>query len=423
VSTLTVPTVVARVVAGGRVGWYQTGASDPGELAGAIRLAVAGSRAGDPPSYRVDFQSGDEPVLGPRELPVFDPAILHLDEATARALLNEHARPGERATLHWSQQRMVVVNSHGLKCRAKVTTVTVEVGCAADKGDGAAHPGSAFPGSAFPGGGTARASARSLEALDLPAVFARARGRHAEGFAEGEVLPSPDLRGVEAASQVLLVSAEAVGQLTWQLGLAGLSANAFYDTPHRTRLADWLGKLLFSRQIRLVDDGTATHGLPFPFDYEGRPKAALELIAAGVLVTPTVDARLGAEMGLSPTPHRVGPLETRPAHLLLAPGESSAEQMLAAADGGVSIDRLERLEIYDPARLRFRALTRGLREVRDGALGRPLADAVWEDSLDRIFRDVATLSAETVTQAQETGMPGGVTAPGLVLAPPGIRHG
>jgi predicted Zn-dependent protease len=237
------------------------------------------------------------------------------------------------------------------------------------------------------------------------------------------VLPAPDLRGVEAASQVLLLSAEAVGDLVWQLGLVGLSANAFYDTPHRTRLAEWLGKRLFSRQIRLVDDGTAMRGLPFAFDYEGRPKVPLELIVDGVLTTPTVDARLGAEMGLTPTPHRVGPLETRPAHLHLDAGPSSASELLAAADGGISIDRLDRLEIYDPARLRFRAHARGLRQVQGGSLGAPLADTVWEDSLDRIFRDVATLGAETVTQAREEGISGGVTAPALVLAPPGVRHG
>ncbi len=406
----TTRSLLVRVIDADRTGRYITGNCDLGEVADAIRLAIANSRAHRPAKHPVSLLGEQERLPSRHTIPLHDPSLARLDPPRAQQWLQRSARQGESATLRWSEDRIIIVNSRGLRQRARATTVTVDVCC-----------GTA------PGSGTARASSRSLEALDAPAVFQRARSRHARSARPNSPpdtkIDTIDLCGVSTASQILLLSPEATGDLVWLLGQVGLSADAFYNTPTRSRLAEWLGKPLFSRQILLLDDGQRHPCLPFPFDLEGLLKRPVELIANGVLTTPAVDARLAFELGLSATPHNLGAAEARPGHLVLSPGTASPADLLAAASGGIAIDRLERLEAYDPPRLRFRALARGLRRVENGELGEPLADATWEDSLDRVFRDVATLGATTVAQAREGGLPQGVSAPALLIAPPGVRHG
>ncbi len=397
--------LLVRVIEAGRVGRYQSGQGDFGEVANAIRLAIANSRAQPAAAYPVHLLEA-QARLPKQHIALHDPSLSQLDVAGARRWLEREARPGEEAILRWSEDRVLIVNNCGLRQRARVSTVTLEVCCGSN-----------------PGNGTARSSARSLESLAAEAVFARARRRHASAPANGSSAEAVDLRGVGVASQILLLSPEATGDLVWLLGQVGLSAEAFYKTPTRSRLAEWLGKSLFSRQILLIDDALRHPCLPFPFDLEGRIKRPVELIANGVLVTPAVDRRLAFELGLSLTPHCLGAGEARPGHLVLSPGTASPSDLLAAAPGGISIDRLEQLEAYDPPRLRFRAVARGLRRIENGRLGVPLADAIWEDSLDRVFRDVAALGATTVSQAREGGLPQGVSAPALLIAPPGVRHG
>ncbi len=407
-SVITCSTLV-RVIEAGRTGEYQTGRCSSGELANAIRQAVTHSRALPAPAFPARWADTDEKPSAQLTIPLYDDRLAQLSPPEARQWLEECAQPGESATLTWSEDRLMIVNSGGLQRRARSSTATVEVGCGVG-----------------PGSATARSSARSLEGLDLGALFERARShclQSSPGLRPRPTVETVDLCGVSTASQILLLSPEATGDLVWLLGQVGLSAAAFHNTPTRSRLAEWLGKPLFSRQILLVDDAPRHPALPFPFDLEGHWKRPVELIANGVLTTPAVDARLAFELGLTATPHSLGAGIAHPGHLILNPGTASPADLLAAAPGGIAIDRLERLESYDPPRLRFRAQASGLRRIEGGKLGPPLADAIWEDSLDRVFRDVAELGSSLVSQARAGGLPQGVSAPALLIAPPGVRHG
>jgi predicted Zn-dependent protease len=392
-------TILVRVREGRRRGAFRTGSGEPAEIAAGIRQAIAVSRAvgaGEPlgsgsPAAAEPAPEADRQPRGAVDSPaaLWDEEIAALEPGQARALLADATGAGERASLEWRRTRVVVVTSHGVDRRAEATTVTAQV----IAGEGAR---AAAPRAEEPGAGRAAASARSLAALELPAVVLRARRRSADRLAEDPPPPGP-----------LLFSQEAACALVSLLAGTALSARAFET--EGAPLAGLLGEHVFSAALDLVDDGLDPAGLPFPFDLLGRSKRRVALVEGGVPRTPAVDEPLADRLRLPPTPHAVGPEEARPEHLFLLP-RVPEDEVLAAAEGGVWIGGLEGLVCLDPSRLAARARAVGVRRIRDGRLAEGLSDLVWQDSLLRLFSRLLAVGGEPVRLA-EPGFLGGVSAP------------
>jgi predicted Zn-dependent protease len=377
-------TVLVRVLERGRLGTHRTGAVDAAGLDAAVRLAIAQSRSRDTlqglPHLPADEADGVE-VDG-----LLDPAIVGLDPGAASAILRRHVRGREVGRLDWGVADLSVVNSRGVRRRARVTDCSLSVRCA--------HT---------PGAGRAAGSSRSLAGLGTAQVVERARRRHGSGEA-GEV---------PAEKTVLLLAPEATIRLLELLNRMAFSASAYQQ--EASLLREHLGVQVFDRRINLRDDGTDPGGLPFPFDFEGTIKRPVDLVVKGAPKTPALDQRQAALLGLPPTASAVAGNDAVAQNLFLLPGEDSHARLLERCSGGVFVGWLDRVECFDAPRVRFRAAARGVRSIDEGRLGTPLPDLIWEDSLLHTLSNLSGLGSETVTWSTRT-FAGAFSAPALALA-------
>ena len=385
-------TVLVRVIDRGRIGSHRTGAVAPGDLDNAVRAAIAQSRVREPVPGLPHLPSDDGP---PPRLPrLRDPAVSRLDEQSIEKLLGRLRRRSERARLRWSDARVAVFNSRGLRRGVSATAVELAVSA----GDGA-------------GAGLAVDAARGLDGLRLDELFESARRRRGSD--------EPGARPSDPGTAVL--SPEATGQLVELLNREALTAAAYVEG--RSLLREHLGVQVFDRALTLRDDATDPAGLPFPFDLEGSPKRAVELIEHGIPRTPALDQRQAATLGLQPTGHAVGGADARAENLFMAPGEADDEALLGLADGGLWVGRLESVECFEPTRLQIRAMLAGVRRIRDGRLAEPLPDVPWQTSLLRSFASISGIGARPGRSLGDSGYLGGVSAPALAIKVPELATG
>ena len=378
--------VQVRVLEGGRLGSFRTQASDWGGMERAIRQAMAHARANEKvPGF--PHLAGDTSEL-PSLPELRDAAIRRMDEAEATGELSRRLREDERGRLRWGEVRLAVVSNRGTSRYATATEVRLEVACGPPKIAGYA----------------ARAT-RSLSRLPWEKVIDRARARRGTE-ARGE-LPReatfPVVLAPEATAQLLdVVNRRSLTAWDYELG--------------DTFLREFLGVQVFDRSLELVDDATDPEGLPFPFDLEGTAKRRVPIIEHGVPRTPALDQFHAARWGLPPTPHACAGDDARFEHLALEAGDAQMDTLLAAADGGIWIGRLERLECFEPQRLRIRALARGCRRIEGGQRTRSVPDVAWETNLLQTLGHVAAVGHERTLLTDPSGEFGGIRAPALALA-------
>ncbi|HEV7784747.1 MAG TPA: metallopeptidase TldD-related protein [Thermoanaerobaculia bacterium] len=380
-------TVLFRVRESGRTGLHRTSVSTLSDLENALRDALAQARLTPPSPDPIPIPGSDAEVAAAELLGVCDPELARMTPARARDLLQRLAGKSETARIGWSEGRIAVANSRGLRRAADVTSGWMEVICARQ-----------------PGAGRAAAASRSLSGLDPQKVFERARRRSGPP----EVVRPPEGPAPMALSQ------EATAALLEVLNRQAFTSESFHSGV--SFLRESLGQPVFHAAVNLRDDATDPRGLPFPFDLLGAACRPLELVTRGVALNLAIDDRLSRALDLPPTAQRVAPDEAVPAHLFLLPGEASEEELLRAADGGVWVAGLEPLEAFDPHALRFRAVARGVRQIDGGALGRSLPDLVWEDDLKRVLSQVLAVGSDLVPIATGAGLFRATTAPMLAVA-------
>jgi predicted Zn-dependent protease len=377
-------TVLFRVRESGRTGMHRTSVSTPSDLENALREALAQARLSPPSPDPLAIPGGDAPVDTDG---LCDPDLARMTPGRARDMLQRLAARGETARIGWSEGRLAVASSRGLRRAADVTSGWIEVICGRQ-----------------PGAGRAAAASRSLDGLDPQKVFARARRR---GGPPEVVRPSE-------GPVPLVLSQEATAVLLELLNRQAFTSESFHSGV--SFLRESLGQPVFHPTIHLRDDPTDPRGLPFPFDLLGAAARPLDLVTGGVAMTPAIDDRLSRALDRPPTSQREAPDEAVAAHLFLLPGEAAEDELLGAANGGIWVAALEPLEAYDPQALRFRAVARGVRQVDGGALGRALPDLVWEDDLRSVLSRVLAVGAELVPLATGAGLFRATTAPMLAVA-------
>lgn len=378
-------TVLIRVVEGGRVGWHRTETHDFHLLQSGVRQAMAVSRC--QPKLKTS------PVL-PTErdeieivAPLHDPELAELEPKRARELLHTWFDDDLSGELSWSDTRVAVFNTHGVRRAAACTEISLQ----------------ATARSSATGSGFAAGAARSLDHLGPDIITERARGlATTEAIGEAPTEPVP-----------VVLTSEATIQLINSLNIFALSGHAFLDgtsflTKHRNIQ-------VFDRSFHLRDDATSADGAPFPFDLEGSAKRPLDLIVEGQPSTPALNLQQGAEAGLKSTAQSIGGQDALFGNLFVLPGETGAADLLAACDGGLFIGWLDAPECYDPTQLHFRVRARGVREIRSGRLGAPLPDLFWEMSLLRAFARIRAIGRSSIVCATPSTPLGAISSPPIAL--------
>jgi predicted Zn-dependent protease len=173
------------------------------------------------------------------------------------------------------------------------------------------------------------------DAAQLPALDAVA-----DGLAELPLRPlEPGRYRAHLGPQAMVVLAATLGQIGFH--------------PSEGAFADRLGDQVLGENVSLVDDGADPAGLPTTFDCRGTPKQRVGLIERGV-ATDVIRAETGHAV---PPAWRFGGGPS-PSHLFLEPGGAGDDELLAACDTGLSIQRVDYVRAVHPRQTRVTGSSR-----------------------------------------------------------------
>jgi PmbA protein len=160
-------------------------------------------------------------------------------------------------------------------------------------------------------------------------------------------------------------------------------------------LLDSLGTQIFAPGIVVRDDPLRLRGLRSkPFDGEGLPTAASDIIADGVLTGWLMDSASARQLGLQPTGHATrgvgGPPGTGVTNLYLEAGVLSPEDLIADIKLGVYVTELIGQGVNGVTGDYSRGASGFV--IRDGRICEPVAEITVAGNLKDMFRELTPAS-------------------------------
>jgi PmbA protein len=262
------------------------------------------------------------------DLDGFDPYEPQPAELRAMALRAENAARGVEG----------VTNSNGGSASASRSTVAL----ATSGGFAGAYRSSGFSVSASVVAGEGAAmqrdydyhSARHFADLD----DAEKIGRQAAERAVARVGPTKPEPGRYPVLFDPRVSTSLLGHLSGAISGAAVARGTSF-------LLERLGDRVFAPGVTIRDDPHRLRGLRSrPFDGEGLPVRAVDIVADGVLTTWLADSAAARQLGIAPTGHAArgvsGAPGAAPSNLMLLAGNRTREELLAAYPRAILITEL-----------------------------------------------------------------------------------
>ena len=153
-------------------------------------------------------------------------------------------------------------------------------------------------------------------------------------------------------------------------------------------LKDSLGRQVFSRGIRIIDDPRRRRGpRSRPFDGEGTPTATRAIVDDGVLDTWLLDSRTGRQLGMATTGHAArgtgGPPSPSSTNLYLAPGDVTPAELMSDIREGLFVTELIGSAINGLTGDYSRGASGFM--IRDGALAEPVSEITIAGNLVQMF--------------------------------------
>jgi predicted Zn-dependent protease len=356
-----------RVVVDGRVGTAATGAVDAAALDAAAALAAESAHYQPAGGHLRHFA-----VPGPDRAPrgggqwVEATAAVgpHERAAVLARVFARAARDGLTCAGVFTTggRRVAVATRGGVAVSHRWTEATLSV--IAVDGDASGHAG-------FASGDIAR--------LDDAAVADKACATAAR--ARGAVEATPD------AYDVVLAPPAVTELLEW-MAMTSFGARAVLDGT--SFLGDGDGPAVDPR-ITIVDDCAYDHPdvIGAPFDAEGTARARVAFIAGGRAGQPVCDLATAARLGRESTGHAAPATETLdidgpgPAHVVLLPGESTVDELVAGVDRGLYVTRFHYVNgLLDTRRATMTGMTRdGTFAIQGGRIGRAVRNLRFTESI------------------------------------------
>jgi PmbA protein len=197
----------------------------------------------------------------------------------------------------------------------------------------------------------------------------------------------------------VVLEPEAVGELLDFLGF--LAFNGLTHAEGRGALDGRLGTRVAAPAINLSDSPRFARTLPRAFDFEGVPKAPLPLIQDGIAHRVVHDTRSAARAGgdARSTGHATAPggsgFGPHPTNLvLIGGGAADVAELAAPIERGIYVTRFWYVNPVHEKQTLLTGMTRdGTFLIEDGAIGRPLRDVRFTDSVLRILEATEALTA------------------------------
>jgi len=244
------------------------------------------------------------------------------------------------------------------------------------------------------GSGWAKASACAHGDVD-PLGLAISAARKASQSAAPRELPPGRYTVILEPAAVLDLAGQMFGDF---------SATAIRDG--RSFLNDRIGKQIFGSNITIHDDAWHPLQAGAPFDGEGVPRRRLTLVESGVVREIAYCRQAAAKAGVAPTGHGF-PLPNEygesPVNIVIAGGDTSVEQMVAATERGILVTRLWYIREVDPYEKIFTGMTRdGTFLVEGGEVAAGVRNFRFNQGLMEMLSNVVDLGPAVRASGEET---------------------
>lgn len=201
---------------------------------------------------------------------------------------------------------------------------------------------------------------------------------------------------LDAGAYPVVFEEEAVGELLEYLAYIGFGALAVEEG--RTFMRP--GERVSGAAINIWDDGLDSGGLPMPFDFEGVPKRAVDLVRGGEAVGVVHDLASAARAGLEstghglPSPNSQGPMAMN--LYLGGGGAATKEDLCSGIERGIWVTRLWYVNIVDPTRSTLTGMTRdGTFLIENGRVTRPVKNMRFTQSIMDAFATCSDATRDT----------------------------
>ena len=239
------------------------------------------------------------------------------------------------------------------------------------------------------------------------------------GRAAAERVPTAPLESAKPGRYRVVLDGPAAYELLGFLGHLGFNSRA--EEEGWSCLRSRRGRRVAPSFVDLVDDGTSPRSLPQAFDFEGTPKRRVKMLDHGVAGPAVADLRSAAARATAPTGH--GPLPespwgdwgATPTNLILAPGTSSMDDLLATVKDGILVTRFNYVRVVHPAKSIITGMTRdGTFRIRRGQVAEPVRNLRFTESVLGAVRSIEAIGRATRRYSDERGG-GSVTSPALAV--------
>ncbi len=224
---------------------------------------------------------------------------------------------------------------------------------------------------------------------------------------------APEKIGREAAERVATTAPEAVAPGAYRvvlrssavahiiefLSLLGFGGNG--EVEGWSCLRRQRDRRIAPESVHLVDDARSRETLPAAIDYEGVATRATPLIDHGIARRGVTDVVTSGRLGRSLSGHAFPPESPAgdwgpiPAHLILAPGKASEEELIRSTRRGLLVTRFHYVRIVDPGRGIITGMTRdGTYRIERGEVVGPARNLRFTESVLRTLRGTELVGRE-----------------------------
>lgn len=273
-------------------------------------------------------------------------------------------------TLSTAGSEFSVLNSRGLQCYTRQTVAHLTVAGTAGTGNGWAEDHA-------PAIGDLKVPGAAREAVD-------------------KALAARDPEPIEPGAYPVVLLPCAVEDMLQTLGWMGMGALAVEE--QRSWMTGRLGQKVTGANVSVWDDAGDQRGFVRPFDAEGVARRRVDLLREGVAVGPVYDSLTAHKKGLRSTGHAssaLGNWGPMPASLVMAPGDASVEELLAAMGTGVLVTRFHYTNTIHPIETTFTGMTRdGTFWVHAGKVQKPIKNLRFTQSILEALSEVGAIGRD-----------------------------
>ncbi|MHC4471316.1 MAG: TldD/PmbA family protein [Planctomycetota bacterium] len=367
--------ITIRTQEEGRVGRFVTNRFDEEALASAVETARVSASFQKPDPDLLPLPEPSEYT----EAAGYDEAIAELSpEAKAdaiRAVSEPCSERGLKATGTYSNDAgaVAVGNSRGVFAFSRLTQARLSVTALSEDSSG-----------------WCEAVGQDLSAIDPERV--------GQGAIE-KCLASRSPEPLEPGPYTVVLEPSAVAELLMFLTWCTFGAQPYLEG--RSFLSGRLGEKVFGEKVTILDDAFRPGAMGLPFDFEGVPRRRVELVENGVAKQVVWDRHTARrEPGRQSTGHALpqpsawGPI---PLNLVMAPGDSSLEEMIASTERGILVSQFHYTNVTEPVNVELTGMTRnGTFLLENGKVSRPLLNLRFTQVLLEALNRVVAVSRDTV---------------------------